>query len=398
MRHIYRIYLNDKKEAYEHLKTYNFQKITGITLELSRGFACVTIPMNAVKTQEDFLDFSTHVFRDAFRKAMQVHIIFFGRDLFMKSVTFEIDGEAVQYTSENMTGFPFVFSMLRGRQIKLTPADAWKALIKDILETPKSRQDQDLRFSAVFSYWAGKSRTYELDRFQNFWMAMNACYSYLNNLYSERLAKDDKIDGQLALWNKEKGSSIKKAELKAESENARINLLAHWITGTQAYIKKNDLQALWDKNAGRTGKSEHAAEPEYTEEGFRCYALERQLRNLSFRDLRNLYEAARTRDPKKLVRWQELDALANTVNTDLFCFLLLYLPYHYRNAFFHGNKSLCLFMSFNDYEYSVLHAVNLFLDRFLSTAIPGMFSETMLTDEAYESLKKYAFDATVKQK
>ena len=131
---------------------------------------------------------------------------------------------------------------------------------------------------------------------------------------------------------------------------------------------------------------------------FRPYAIERELRKLQDRDLKNLYEDAYSGDPERLARWNNLVALAESVNTNLFCLLLLFLPYHYRNAFLHGSKTLCLFMAFNDFEYTVLHAVNLFLDRFLGSFIPRMFYEDLMKDEIYESLKKFAFDCTVQLK
>ena len=380
MKHTYKIFLNDKLPEYQDSKHYSFQRTSGILLELSPGHACVTIPTSIEKTQEDFLEFNTFIFRDAFRKAMQVHIILYGRDLFMNSVTFEIDGEGRTYKKKNPPGFPFVFSMLGGKEIKLVPKEAWEALIGEILKTPKSLQDQDLRFSAAFAYWAGLSRGYELDRFNNFWVAMNAYYSYFANLYHDRLKKDSKVPEQLAEWNKE--ARLKKKykkditveDLFYESENAKINFLAHWLTGMEAYFTS-------DERKGRN------------------YAIERLLRELGTDDdLEELYEAAWSGDSEKLERFAEFKAQADSLNTDLFSLLLLFLPYHYRNAFFHGNKSLCLFMTFNDYEYTVLHAVNVFLDRFLRTAIPGMFSKKALEDEAYESLKRFAFDGTLKQR
>lgn len=113
--HIYKIFLNEKTEEYEHSMPYTFGGNSKIRLEISQGKASVTIPMNAIKTQEDFLALSP-IFRDALRKALQVHIILFGKDLYMESVSFEIDGKACKYTSGDVPGFPFVFSMLGAKR------------------------------------------------------------------------------------------------------------------------------------------------------------------------------------------------------------------------------------------------------------------------------------------
>ncbi len=120
-----------------------------------------------------------------YRKAYLIHAIRYQEGLEVKKLSISVDGEEYVYDSQ-VPNFPFLFSMV-GKKLNLDPS--WEGLSEAILHTTKTKQDEDLRFSAAYSYLAGLNRKLGIDKFTNFWISMNAYYTYRGCCYQQYLRK-----------------------------------------------------------------------------------------------------------------------------------------------------------------------------------------------------------------
>lgn len=335
-KHSYVIHMNGGYR--KNPQTYKFGNTKGIELAIGRQKATVAFEMGTRKTHDELIHFSLKLFRDAYRKVYFLHAIMNGEGLTVRQLSISIDGEERIYDG-NTPNFPFLFSMI-GKNLCLDPS--WAGLTGTFLSTTKTEQEEDLRFSAVYSYLSGLSREYEIDRFSNLWTAINAYYTYRNACYERYL---ETVYGA--------SEEIKK-KLRISRESDLIGALVWQFDGHYNNLGKPKAEEIWRGN----------------------YEAEKILEKLGSEKLESLYDAsfrALSEKTEFTEACQSLECRAEEFELTLFSFLLLEYPYHWRCNYFHGNRGTPLVAAYNDYELSVLRCHNYFLRRFLNQEIPNMF-------------------------
>ena len=121
------------------------------------------------------------------------------------------------------------------------------------------------------------------------------------------------------------------------------------------------------------------------------YVIENELRSYSAENARDLYDSAVAALTEENInpRYEALNRRAAEFDMALFPFLLIEYPYNWRCKYLHGNRTTALFMAYNDYEMGVLTTINYFLERFLDTAIPEMFSDSFWSEEKQTKVMEF---------
>ena len=333
---------------------YRFGK-TEISLCIAKNKASLVFEMTVKKNHEDFITGSFALFNDAYRKVFLVHAVKYSSCIDVKALEIDIDGDINIYNKDDV-GFPFVSSMI-SKDLKLS--QEWNVIIDDILYSTKSKQKDDLRFSAAFSYIAAMSRTYNIDRFTNLWTSMNCYYNYLCKCYVNRIDIENKTG------RKNKSLNTKHEREKIELMTILIDPYYHRLN-----LSKEEIENLpWKKH----------------------FAAERALTKIRENEFENLFQYAESFGDQipRSDQYSTLSLYASQCGRSLQSFLLLCYPYHLRCKYFHGEYTLPLVVTNDDYEIHVLDLVNYGLQRFLNKAIPEMFSENFWTEEKQNTIQKF---------
>lgn len=336
---------------------YQYGRVKNISLRIGRQRATIIFETNTAMTAVDITSFRGNLFRDAYRKAYLLHALIKNEGLVVNRIDVNIDGEQTSF-DENDSFFPFMFSMIEKKP--LTLSESWSDLVPAFLASTKTKMEKDYRFVSAFSYFASKSKRYLIEQFTNLWTAVNAYYSYIALCYENEL----RVELGIAVNNEP--IKYKKELLMIKNDKRSIGALC-WLLYPKYEYPKNS-EELWKHNNN----------------------TEKILSKYSSFQIQELYEASfaeltGTALPSK---YTDLAECAELFGVPLFTYLLLIYPYHWRCDLFHGNRATMLFCAYNDYEISVLHTVNYFLDRFLNEAIPQLFQEDFFVND-YEKVKQY---------
>ena len=352
-KHCYQIMINGGADAAEPAWKYSFGSVKNVLLYVSDQKATIAVLLGKILTIEDIISFKSKVFRDAYRKVYLVHAFDRRIGLIPKQIDIYIDDQKYSF-NDSYPGFPFLFSMING---KLDLDDSWKDMIPAVVRMPKHKMDDDLRMSAVFSFLAAQGRKYSIDRFVNLWTSMNAYYSYLNTCYEHYFKNNYTITEE------------ELNKLKISSEADLLGSAVWQLSEKYRKLTKSEADELWKSN----------------------YDVERYLSGLTIEQINDLYsDSLQFLDSQEAERKYELlTERAETFGLSLFTFLLLEYPYHYRCNYFHGNRSTLVLLAYNDYEYYVLKVINYFLETYLKTEIPKMFSEDFWTLEKQNKMEHY---------
>ena len=170
--------------------------------------------MTTKKEHDDIISFRVRLVKDALRKAHLLHAISFDESLIVKKIAVMIDDDEKIYT-DSVTGFPFFFSMLNSKNFGW--GQCWKQdQIGVVLSGTKTQTENDYRFISLFSYLAGQSKQFEIDRFTCLWTAMNANYNHIAKCYEDRLCQE------LCLSSRKE---IKKKQRLLEDDTGSISAL-----------------------------------------------------------------------------------------------------------------------------------------------------------------------------
>ena len=339
--------------------TYKYDKTDGIELKVSKQKAVVAFQMTTKKEHDDIISFRVRLVKDALRKAHLLHAISFDASLTVKKIAIAIDDEERIYTATT-TGFPFFFSMLDSEDF------GWKQLwkqsqIETVLFSTKTQTENDLRYVSLFSYLAGQSKHFEIDRFICLWTAMNAHYNFISDCFDEYSKKKSNVGKQADISTK---AQVRRNERAAMSKLVRI-LGCGIETPSETTRNKNikDYGAMKDY-------LQQIPVPEIEQFHTALY------RNRC--DRTYVPEGSMGSHLKKCMEHSNLSAYA---------FVLLPYAYYLRCKYVHGNKATILFAAYHDAELAALRVVNYFLSEYLKQEIPAMFDENYFTEEMYQLCK-----------
>lgn len=352
----YRIIINS--ENYSDKWMYDYSSNKGIIILLGLNSAQIIFCMKTKRTIEEIVSFKSPLVRDAYRKVYQLHAVVFNRGLNVNKLKIYSGDEVSCFDCSN-ENFPFLFSMINNSDLGLNKT--WRNLDNAIISSTKSKKDSDLRFASMFSYFASKSREYEIDRFSNLWTSMNSYYSYENKCYEHYLKTEYKISDN---------SHLKKMQIKQEAD--MIGAALWQIDNRYTKFSKDEANKIWSDDDYAIEKALTGCTEEEIEELYNTLYY-----NLSSNELPTKYRVFQDR--------------AEKFGLSAFTFMLFEYSYHWRCKIFHGSRCTLVFSAYNDYEICVMRAINYFLDRFLNENIPQMFSDKFWDEEKQEKMEKYIF-------
>lgn len=362
-KYTYQIILNDAAKTGQPI-LYKFGMTSDIQLYIYPQKAIIEFEMGSKKTVDDLLSFKVKIFRDAFRKVYLLHALKYDCGLEVKKMQIMADKEVKLFDAET-PNFPFLFSMIEPRPLGV--GNQWEAAMDRILELPKTKQDTDHRFSALFSLLASSSRSYRIDRFTNLWTAMNAYGNYIAECYESSLKKKYVLDNMDYLGSKKKTDRVNRSLFLYRQDVKITKVLSLLVHSPLEFI---DTTELWKD----------------------YYGVQNALSKISASDYSELYEEARkalSPDYELQEKYKELEACANRFHRPLFVFLLIEYPYHLRCKFLHGSFSTILFSAYNDYEIACLGVVNYFLNRYLNEVLPDLFHPDYWTEARFEEIQEF---------
>ena len=208
MKHTYEIILNNgckSKTPY----VYNYSSTRGIEIHIKKDNITIRFQMSVKKTYEDFIDLKVNVFKDAYSKSFLLHAVLFDRNIKVKTIQISIDGHSQMY-DKNTAGFPFIYSMISEATMNLPSAWQSDDVCDYLVNTTKSKRNNDLISISIIAYLCSKGRSYVIDQFSNLWTSMNAYYNWYASLYNDYIM--NKYHYDLATYQMIEKTLLKKDE------------------------------------------------------------------------------------------------------------------------------------------------------------------------------------------
>ena len=196
-----------------------------------------------------------------------------------------------------------------------------KRIIEKIISYPKS--NYDYKIASLFAYICAKSKIYECERLQYYWMAFNGYY------------------------NKYKGSNN-------NTDNGLINQLLK----EYELISKKVNFSKEDRN-----KSVLKIVPIIREIGKDSYVTKRKTTK---QDIQRISISIK----------EKLNEIGINKDIDPYGYVLTQIPYYYRCNMFHGSEPIKLFLTVCEDDILILKVINDILEEFLDLHIAELFDDT----------------------
>lgn len=335
---------------------YDYGHTKNISFCIDQDCVLISFQMTVQKGPIDIV--GNLLFRDALKKFFLVHTVLYGYQPELKSL--EIQTDTKKLTLQNSDdNFPKIYTLLPNEPIILPESWKTREFLTFLLQTCKSKGEENQRFSSIESFLAAQSRAYEIDRFTNLWTAMNALYSHT--------ALCCRLHIQKAYSLKEKLPEI------SGNDSASITLFMRLMK------KKSDAPNF---NAKMNQKS-------FRELGDQLAKMDDEQIKTLYTDARNQMILGKPSKQQLIKKYPSLEDYISDkkqiVNLELFFLLLFWFPYLCRCEFFHGRKPTILTAFSDEYEVQYLHKINIFLQCFLTKMLPkeNLFDECetkILTD------------------
>lgn len=327
---------------------YDYAGTKDIKLYFCEKYVQATFQMQTKKDLSDFTECKSNLFVDLYMKVHFIYAILFGKGLCVKTLTFIIDG--VRYDLDETSGdphFPYVFSMLKDRQISVP--DEWGKIIPAFLTLTKSKIESDERFSVLYSYLSAQVRDYEVDRFLSLWTAINGIGTVLGkeiestvNLGKKQIVGIDRnVIGILGCWYG--NFTLPKVKQSPETDKWRD------------FFVQDDILNEWSKA---------------------------DKRDLFWQELENFDQNRESKIDNELLK-----SVCDRFQTSARAFFLFNLPYQLRCNYIHASKVMPVFRPFNDSILINLRVLNPLLEEFIRKYALCMFEG--FSDELKEKSKAY---------
>lgn len=321
-------------ENYKFKYEYKFSRTKDISLKIDESSFCISYKVftnpSFEKTQKSDL------LCDAITKTYVLHLILFSKPINLNKIRIKIGADTEIYPESSE---PLLYSLVNEKLIR-SVSELWKNngnFIKKILNTSKSKYDS--RFSALFALLVSKSKEYEIERFQNLWIAMNGLYGF----YANKMAKE-----------------ILEGKLKKNNEAQELRLLQFFIESKVAFIKKEDkndlakeIKSILNSVILNSGDCKEVISKE--------------------KFLSEKYEELRTKIKAKLSE--------KNIEISEYAYLIIYYAYYQRCNIFHADKPLPLVYFNQKKEWRIIRFVNDLLEDFLDNNLYKFFLDDFIEEE-----------------
>ena len=289
--------------------------------------------------------FQNKLVKDSLRKIYLLHAMAMDSRLWIETITVTRNEETAVY-DKTTPDFPFLFSMLRGKELKLPESWREERFLRNVLNRPKSETDNDARYACLFSFLAAPGKQFEVEKFTCYWTAMNAHYNYVaSRTGSGKTGDAPCINHLLGLLGA--GRQMSSRADRTEKYKTNFGMMKSCLQGfceaelEEIYRELYDMRTVW-------GAVPQRSRGQLYDHLHRCI---------------NAAEYAAEHDPIN----------ENRSQISAWGFLLLDYAYYMRCKYLHGNKATVLFSATNDPEISAFRCLNVFLGNYLREAIPEMF-------------------------
>lgn len=332
-------------ENYKFKYEYKFSRTKDISLRIDENSFCISYKVftnpSFEKTQKSDL------LCDAITKAYVLHLILFSKPINLDKIKIKIGADTKIFPEKDEH---FLYSLIN-KQLLKPVSELWTNddFIKKILNTSKSKYDS--RFSALFALLVSKSKEYEIERFQNLWIAMNGLYGfYVNNIAKEILDMRNNS-----------------GKLKKIQEFQELQLLQFFVESKVAFIKKEDkndlakeIKSILNSVILNSGDCKEVI----SKEEF----------------LSEKYEELRTKIKAKFSE--------KNIEISEYAYLIIYYAYYQRCNIFHADKPLPLVYFNQKKEWRIIRFVNDLIEDFLDNNLYKFFLDDFIEEERTKIAEK----------
>lgn len=181
-KHTHKIIINNPK-ANAMRFTYDFGNTKNIHILVARGFICIEAELGKIYDKKEMLSQNVHLFPDAIKKALLIHLVLFSAHIKIRIISVCIDGDSECIINVAKGHTPPLYSMVIGKLNRPFSIKWNNVSIEGILAQTKSSYDS--RTAALFAFICSKCKQYESERFIYLWMAFNGMYNYFSYLVSD---------------------------------------------------------------------------------------------------------------------------------------------------------------------------------------------------------------------
>lgn len=323
---VYQIFCATQEESTGLTYKYKFRG-TEILFKIKTNAFYFRMEMKSDKDVNNFLE--SDYFKDFIVKIYILHFILFSKELKITKLIIKVNEQEKKYNFEEL---PLLYSLVENSLENNNIPEKWndERFIKKFLDTPKTNYDS--RFSALFAFIIAKSKKYEIERFENLWIAINGLY----NFFSNKTAKERLF-----------GNTDKKYRISEKDQIYLFGICNGWENCSISQAENDKI-----------GKELLIAFNEINEE-------------ISFSKV-NFENGIWKEKINKILSAEKKD------NIDCYAFLLLHFAYYLRCQFFHANKPLPLITINGNPECKVLKLVNTLLEEYLSEKLYLFFIDDFL--------------------
>ncbi len=272
------------------------------------------------------------LFRDAIKKAARIQLIKYGK-ISGEDVNVTIDDvDFCIYDRRQKAPEQLIYSLC-GTQLQRPMVGDWtEESIRRILTVTKSRTNRlDAALDALL---LAKSKLFETERFVYLWMAINGLYGYAA----------EKAAGYMSGKNEQ-----------------------NWIRKEYAQIKFYSMLLDYSLRQPKEDKEKVIQNLELVLAGISHVEIDVTIKAIKNNDVNNYYV-------------REISAIfaKNGISEGKmhpYASLLLYMPYHIRCKYFHGECAVPLICFENEHPLPVLRVLNNLMEKYLDKSIPKWFDE-----------------------
>ena len=331
----YEIIINKvPKRCKEFTYDYSATKGKGIKIRIAQNAIHICANISKLYISDKVVTVTNHIFSDAIKKALLLHIILYSKTICIKSMSVCIDGQIYDIPISGDKIEPPIYSLILDELVSEVPA-SWQNqnFINKILSSSPSNQDS--RWNAVFSTLCAKNKSFEIERFIYLWMAFNGIYGY----FSPKI------------------NLCKLTPLRNISEATELEWFIQLHAWGAEHIPRQQSKRIADE----------------------VIAIIRKIDVNKIKSSYDLSDELKSSIEKVLV-----DPNGNKYNISAYGYLLVSFAYYFRCNVFHADKPLPLFCYADEAVLKCLHLINVLLEEFIDINLPLLFDDTYV-DQKFTS-------------
>jgi len=343
--HDYEIVINKPMKRYkEFVYDYSSNRGKAIKLQIASNAIRVCVKLSTLYETERIAVSSNHIFSDAIKKALLLHLVLYSKNINVQSMSVSIDKDedVIPIVADGIQ--PPIYSLVTDKLV-YSVSQKWRdaSFLESLLTRTKS--NQDTRWASVFAALCAKSKKFEIERFIYLWMSFNGIYNYFSQ----------KINILRPL--------TKKGQKPIPTEKEELQWILQLYGLGEEAIKKDDSKRIANEVISIFRKVD--------------ISLIKSSEDIS-NELRDSIESVALKDD------------GTKYNITAIGYLTVCFSYHFRCNVFHADRPLPLFCYADDMDLKCLHLINILLENFIDENMLTIFNEEIFNTMFSEKIKLIA--------